>query len=149
MPNKAWLGIALVLLVGCDEAHDNEVHDKGEVCLYADAAATTGRQQYVAGQALGVQVSLGECLSACIRNEVVSCAAVTEPAGEVGDAVITIESTFQYDDPDGADCILICKDLVANCATEPLAEGSYWVHHGSHQLYPLTIPSSHDAPVCF
>ena len=43
MPNKVWLGVALMSLVGCNEGHDNEVHDKGEVCLYADAAARLPR----------------------------------------------------------------------------------------------------------
>jgi len=129
---------------GCNSA-DVETSDVGKLCVYATTPASPGanspEQSFVSDQQIYVSVTLDNCLSACIRNEVASCSVAKE-----GQRLI-VSSNFSYDKPEaGKACIALCNSLSAVCQTEPLSAGSYVVEHGSDE-YTLTVPSQ-DVPPC-
>ena len=149
--NRTWLGMLLASMMafGCGgDAHDNDVKNTGRVCLHAAAEIETGEQRYDADSPVHLEVSLGECLSACIQNEEASCVAVAEAPGEDDLGSLRIESEFLWDDPSEEACIAVCRDLQARCASEELVAGSYLVSHQDDSAL-LHVPSTLDEPLCF
>jgi hypothetical protein len=127
MKNGTWL-LALAL-VGCQG--DNTVHDQGEVCI--TSAATDAP--------LEVRVTLDECISACVDNEIETCSISREGN------VLTLSSTFSYAEADEEEiCIAVCNAQEATCSTEALPAGSYTLEHGDDS-YTLDVPTT-NVPRC-
>ena len=105
--------------------------DTGEVCLTsADADAP-----------LSVQVTLEDCISACVDNEIETCSITRD-----GERLL-LTSEFSYDDADEDEiCIALCNGQQATCSSEPLPAGDYVLEHGD-ESYPISIPTV-DVPRC-
>ncbi len=116
--------------------------DEGKVCAFSAESATGSEQSFLPNEAVYFRVTYDECLSACINNEVATCAVERN-----GDKLV-VSSDFSYSEPSGSEpCILICYTLAASCKTEPLEAGTYQVEHGDN-AYPLSIPAT-DVDPCF
>ena len=145
---SATIVIPLVILTLAPSAcggPDVEASDVGKLCVYATAPANPGAnspaQSFASEKQIHVSVTLDNCLSACIRNELASCSVAQQ-----GQRLI-ISSGFSYDDPAaGEACIALCNSLSAVCQTGPLAAGNYVIEHGDDE-YALSVPSK-DVPPC-
>ena len=139
------LGIGAAALCACAEP-DVTLIDAGQLCVYGAAPEVPGSygppQIFDSDQPVVVTVSTESCISACIQDEVATCA-VTRSG-----ATLTVVSELSYDEPpDGEGCIALCGSLTAECQSPPLPTGSYAIIHGDAQ-YQLGVPSV-DVPPCY
>ncbi len=138
LSSLAWLSLA-----GCFQP-DVERFDEGKLCLYAHAPESPGMagpaQDFAVGEPLFASVSTEDCISACIENELATCAV------RVAGNLITVHSELSWDEPPGEQvCIALCGSLGAVCTSGPLAAGVYTVTHGG-ELRVLSVPSTNIAP---
>lgn len=144
MNPKIWLwGLMAAACASACADRSVVVEDTGRVCAYPahpEAEPPGSTVTYEAGQPVFFRVTVDECLSACIEEEVASCSVTRD-----GDRLV-VRSTFSYDEPAGAQaCIALCHSLEAVCESEPLEAGSYQVEHGD-TTYPLVVPAAGTAP---
>jgi hypothetical protein len=133
---------ALIIVGGC--APENEARDEGRVCVYSDLPEVAGSNQppqhLEAGQPLYFSVSYGDCLSACVRQEIASCGV------ELDQQELILQSHFRYDDPPpDQGCIAVCGRLTAVCRSPAVPAGRYEVRHGEAR-YALDLPSDVERP---
>lgn len=127
-----FLVLALALAAaGCDAGPDHEVIDAGEVCLTSAEADAP----------LTLRVTLEDCISACVDNEVETCSIV------VDGNTLKLTSEFSYDEADEDEvCIAVCNAQQATCSSASLPAGDYVLEHGD-ETYPIAIPTT-DVPTC-
>ena len=117
--------------MACDPGPDHEVLDAGQVCLTSAEADAP----------LTVTVTLDDCISACVDNEIETCSITVEGN------TLRLTSAFSYDDADENEaCIAICNAQQATCSSEALVPGDYVLEHGE-QSHPIAIPTT-DLPTC-
>lgn len=122
---------ATILVLGCDASPDHEAFDTGEVCLTSAEADAP----------LTVRVTLEDCISACVDNEIETCSITVE-----GNR-LKLTSEFSYDEADEDEiCIAVCNAQQATCSSEALPAGEYVLEHGE-QSHPIAIPTT-DVPTC-
>ena len=135
--------LCLSLLSGCDAIGGAIVPGPGqgsdvELVEYADEGLVCLAED---GDAVVASVQFEDCLGCGARDVVTSCSLELD-----GDTLILVsDGSYVYEEPDG-DCTMSCRPFVAECASPPIAAGSFTVQHGD-QTFTIEVPG--DVEGCY
>jgi hypothetical protein len=121
------------------------VESSGRICVHADPLVP-GTQSYRRDAPVHLKYqSVGTCLSSnCTRDRSATCTtAMTGGTIEVTTVGTWIDASAEQNNACQLDCVM----LEADCATDPLAAGTYAFRFASNVL-SLVIPSEHAEAPC-